>query len=191
MAPLGHKSRCCGWKWVHKWCERCSRPPRTLLHRTGGRFNSASGAKAPRTPTALAATTDVDSAEHKQLPKRQFSIKQTTMMPIWQLLLTYLAAYYPLLCICLPPAHSCPCPLFPPHPPEPSPSPTTQACEALPEWVTGPLLCPIRTRAPFRGHTNKSQSTAKWGEVGKYSFYLWCSSKVVLCKAPLMSECVT
>jgi hypothetical protein len=43
---------------------------------------SFSGAKAPRTPTALAATTDVDSAEHKQLPNRRFSIKQTTMMSI-------------------------------------------------------------------------------------------------------------
>jgi hypothetical protein len=29
----------------------------------------------PRTPTALVATTDVDSAEHKQLPKRRSSIK--------------------------------------------------------------------------------------------------------------------
>jgi hypothetical protein len=46
---------------------------------------STSGVKVPRTPTAPAATTDVDSAEHKQLPKRRFSIKQTTMMFIWQL----------------------------------------------------------------------------------------------------------
>jgi hypothetical protein len=38
-----------------------------------------------------AATTDVDSAEHKQLPKRRSSITQTTLMWIWQLLLKYLS----------------------------------------------------------------------------------------------------
>jgi hypothetical protein len=71
----------------------------------GGRgFNSVSGAKAPRTLTALAATTDIDSAEHKQLPKRRFSIKQKTMMSIWQQLIFYLSAHHPLLCLCLPPA---------------------------------------------------------------------------------------
>ena len=114
----------------------CSRLPRTLFHRTGGRrFNSASGAKAPRKPTALAATTDVDSAEHKQQPKRRSSIKQTTLMWIRRPFLKCLSNHHPLLCPCLPPAPFCPCPLSPPHPPEPLPSLTTQA---PPEWVTGP-----------------------------------------------------
>jgi hypothetical protein len=59
--------------------------PRTPSRQTEETAISTSGVKVPRTPTALAATTDVDSAEHKQLPKRRFSIKQTTMMWIWQL----------------------------------------------------------------------------------------------------------
>jgi hypothetical protein len=60
------------------------------LKKVTGVKNDGTGAKAPRTPTARAATTDVDSAEHKQLPKRRSSIKQTTLMWIWQLLLKYL-----------------------------------------------------------------------------------------------------
>jgi hypothetical protein len=67
--------------------KRGSRPPRTPPHRTGGGSNSTSEAKAPRTPTTLAATTDVDSAEHKQLPPRRFTIQQTQMTSLWQQLL--------------------------------------------------------------------------------------------------------
>jgi hypothetical protein len=62
---------------------KCSRLPRTPSRQTEETTISTSGAKALRTPTALAATMDVDSAEHKQLPNRRFSIKQTAMMPIW------------------------------------------------------------------------------------------------------------
>jgi hypothetical protein len=51
-------------------------------------------------------------------------------MSIWQPLIFYLSVHYSLLCLCLPPAPFCPCPLSPPHPPEPLPSSTTQA---LPE----------------------------------------------------------
>jgi hypothetical protein len=47
---------------------------------------NTNGTRGDHPPTALAATTDVGSAEHKQLPKRRSSIKQTTLMWIWQLL---------------------------------------------------------------------------------------------------------
>jgi hypothetical protein len=98
----------------------CSRLPRTLLHRTGERwFNSALGAKAPRTPTAPAATTDVDSAEHKQQPKRRSSIKQTALMWIWRLQLKCRSNHHSHLCPCLPPTPLCPCPKSTPHLPAP------------------------------------------------------------------------
>ena len=103
---------------------RRSRPPRALPHRTGGASISTSGVKTSRTPTALAATTDVDSAEHKQLPTRRSSNQQTLKSGVSEFLLPILSVHLPVFCLCLPPAPFCPCPLPPPHPPKPSPSPT-------------------------------------------------------------------
>jgi hypothetical protein len=62
----------------------------------------------------------VDSAEHKQLPKRRFSIKQTTMMRIWQLQLKYLPYQLIILSFAFvfrpPPFAHAPCP----HPTRPN-----------------------------------------------------------------------